>query len=86
MKDILKKHRASVQALGYTEEQADDIIHRLSTIMSAFIDAAWGVHPAQLSKRGRGKKSLCEPSQCAKIGTNPKQNDAKGPAASLTEE
>ena len=62
------------------------IIHRLSTIMSAFIDAAWGVHPAQLSKRSRGKKSLCEPIQCAKIGTNPKQNDAKGPAASLTEE
>ncbi|MBB58610.1 MAG: hypothetical protein CMM42_15425 [Rhodospirillaceae bacterium] len=58
----------------------------LSTIMSAFIDAAWGVHPAQLSKRARGKKSLCQPSQCAKIGTNPKQNDAKGPAASLTEE
>ncbi|MGC8202513.1 hypothetical protein ACP2AV_07390 [Aliiroseovarius sp. PTFE2010] len=86
MKEILKKHRASVKALGYTEDQADDLIHRLSAIMSAFIDAAWGVHPAQLSMHERDKKSLSEPSQCARIRTKPKHIDTKGPAASPAEE
>lgn len=50
MDEIIEKHVDQVRALGYTEEQSRDLIHRLSTIMTAFIDAAWGVHPAQLAK------------------------------------
>lgn len=81
MKDILKKHRQSVLALGYSDEQADDLIHRLSAIMSAFIDAAWGVHPAQLSKRDNDKKSLPGNPECGRLGTKAKQSEKKGPAA-----
>ncbi len=86
MKEILKKHRASVKALGYTENQADDLIHRLSAIMSAFIDAAWGVHPAHGSTHERDKKSLPENQQCVSIRTKQKHSDTKGPAASPAEE
>ncbi|MGK2959050.1 MAG: hypothetical protein ACSLFB_11765 [Acidimicrobiales bacterium] len=81
MKDILKKHRQSVLALGYSDEQADDLIHRLSAIMSAFIDAAWGVHPAQLSKRDNDKKCLPGNPHCDRIRTKEKQSEKKGPAA-----
>ncbi|GAB4394547.1 MAG: hypothetical protein Tsb0032_20710 [Kiloniellaceae bacterium] len=75
MKEIIKKHRQSFKALGYTDEQADDLIHRLSAIMSAFIDAAWGVHPTQLARQGARNKSLSETPQYARIGTKAKQSD-----------
>lgn len=75
MKEILKKHRQSFEALGYTDEQADDLIHRLSAIMSAFIDAAWGVHPAQLARKNAGQKSLPATAQCVRMGTKAKQCD-----------
>ena len=64
MKDLIKKHRDAVTKLGYTKEQADDIIHRLSAIMNAFIDAAWGVHPAQVSMKAGSKKSLLPKARC----------------------
>lgn len=85
MKDILKKHRQSVLALGYSDEQADDLIHRLSAIMSAFIDAAWGVHPAQLSKRDSDKKCLPGNPECGRVGTKAKQFEKKGNAVELAE-
>ena len=81
MKEIVKQHRQSFKALGYTDEQADDLIHRLSAIMSAFIDAAWGVHPAQLARQDAKHKSLSETAQCARIGTKPKQCDEEETAA-----
>lgn len=75
MKDIHKKHVARVRALGYSEEQAHDLIHKLSNIMTAFIDAAWGVHPAQLAKN----EAIRGDSRCDNIGTNTKQK-IEGPA------
>ncbi|GAK34637.1 hypothetical protein JCM17846_28630 [Iodidimonas nitroreducens] len=80
MKEILKKHRQSFTALGYSEEQADDLIHRISKIMLAFIEAAWGLHPAQLAKQAGVKKSLPVRGQCAKIGTKAKQTDREDSA------
>lgn len=81
MKEIVKKHRQSFKALGYTDEQADDLIHRLSVIMTAFIEAAWGVHPAQLAQRADRKKALPDTVQCVRIGTKAKQCDEEETAA-----
>jgi len=81
VKEIVKKHRQAFKALGYSDEQADDLIHRLSAIMSAFIEAAWGVHPTQLAMQGREKKSLSASTQCAKVRTKAKQSDEDETAA-----
>lgn len=56
MGDIVKKYRARAKALGYSDEQSEEIIHRLSAIMCAFIDAAWGAHPVQLAGNASGNK------------------------------
>jgi len=85
MKELLNKHRDAVTKLGYSEEQADEIIHRLSDIMKAFIDAAWGVHPAQLSANAGDKKSLLPKLQCDKLRTKQKRCSEDDAAASLTE-
>lgn len=85
MKDLIKKHRDAVTKLGYSKEQAEDIIHRLSAIMNAFIDAAWGVHPAQVSMKAGGKKNLLPKARCDRIGTKQKQHDEEETAAPLTE-
>lgn len=69
MSKIIEKHIDQVRSLGYSEEQARDLIHKLSNIMTAFIDAAWGVHPAQLAKN----KAVHEDFGCGKVGTNTKQ-------------
>jgi len=86
MKNILKKHRHSVTALGYSGEQAEDIILKFSAIMNAFIDVAWGVHSAQLSKRENTKKCLPETPICGRIRTKAKQSDQKGSAAPPADE
>jgi len=85
MKDILNKHRNAVTKLGYSPEQADEIIHRLSDIMNAFIDAAWGVHPAQLGAKAGAKKDLLAKAGCGKLGTKQKQRNEDDAAAPLTE-
>ena len=85
MKDILKKHRDAVTKLGYSREQADEIIHRLSDIMNAFIDAAWGVHPAQLGAEAGNKKGLLLKPRCDRLRTKPKQHSEDDTAAPLTE-
>lgn len=69
MNEILKEHREKIKSLGYSAEQADDLIYRLSAIMTAFIDAAWGVHPAQLAKN----KAVHDDSGCGRVRTNAKQ-------------
>ena len=86
MKNILKKHRQSVTALGYSSEQAEDIILRCSAIMNAFIDVAWGVHSAQLSKRENIQKGLPGARKCGRIRTKAKQSDQKGSAAPPADE
>ncbi len=85
MKDILKKHREAATKLGYSREHADEIIHRLSDIMNAFIDAAWGVHPAQLSSMDGGKKDLLPQARCGKLRTKPKQSSKEETVATPTE-
>lgn len=85
MKDLLKKHRDTVRKLGYSSEQADEIIHRFSEIMGAFIDAAWGVHSAQLSVAAKDKKVLLPDPRCDKMRTKQKQCSGDDAAASLTE-
>ena len=85
MKEILKKHREAATKLGYSREHADEIIHRLSDIMNAFIDAAWGVHPAQLSAEAGDKKDLLPKAQCGKLRTKPKQSSKEETAATPTE-
>ncbi|WP_417723934.1 hypothetical protein [Salipiger sp.] len=71
--------------MGYSQAQADEIIHRLSDIMNTFIDAAWGVHPVQLSAQTRGKKDLLPKAGCGKLRTKQQQCNTDGTAASLSE-
>ncbi len=85
MKDLLRKHRDAVTKLGYSREQADEIIHRLSDIMNAFIDAAWGVHPAQLGAEAGNKKGLLPKARCGKLRTKQKQCCEDNASASLRE-
>jgi hypothetical protein len=66
--EIIERHLEKVKSLGYSEEQSRDLIHKLSHIMSAFIDAAWGVHPAQQAQN----KAVQRDSVCDRIGTNSK--------------
>jgi len=86
MGDIVKKYRARVTALGYSDEESEEIIHRLSAIMCAFIDAAWGAHPVQLAGNTGGNKALPRLPDYAKIGTKAKQRKMKGPATKSTED
>lgn len=85
MKDLLNKHRDAVTKLGYSEDQADEIIHRLSDIMNAFIDAAWGVHPAQLGAKAGAEKRLLPKARCDKLRTKQKQCSEDDASASLKE-
>lgn len=85
MRDIVTKYRARVAALGYSEEQAEEIIHRISAIMCAFIDAAWGAHPVQLAENLRGNKALPPLPEYVKIGTKAKQRKMKGSATPSAE-
>lgn len=85
MKDLIDKHRDAVTKLGYSKDQAEDVIHRVSAIMNAFIDAAWGVHPAQLGSKTEGKKVLLPKAQCDKLRTKQKQRGEEETAAPLTE-
>lgn len=86
MGDIIKKYRARAKALGYSDEQSDEIIHRLSAIMCAFIDAAWGAHPVQLAGNSGGNKALPRLPEYVKIGTKAKQGKVKGSATKSAEE
>lgn len=85
MKNLIHHHREKMMAMGYSQAQADEIIHRLSDIINAFIDAAWGVHPAQLSTQAGGKKALLPKTGCDKLRTKQQQCNTDGTAASLTE-
>lgn len=69
MEEKHKKYIEHIQAMGYSEDQAHDLFHKLSNMMTAFIDAAWGVHPAQLAKN----EAVHRDSRCDRIGTNTKQ-------------
>lgn len=86
MKDIVNKHRARLSARGYTDDQAADLIHKVSNILLPFIDAAWGVHSAQLAGSSTENKSLPAPDAYDTIGTKPKQSDEKGSAASSADD
>ena len=77
LKEIIENHREKVKKLGYSEEQAEEIIHRVSAMMSAFIDAAWGTHPAQVSQQAKGQKSLASKLECVNIGTSTNQSSHK---------
>ena len=81
MKNIVEKHRKTVEALGYSEE----VIHSLAEIFEAVIDVAWGVHPAQQSRAGLPEKFVTAPKSCAKFGTKAKQLQSGGSAAPATE-
>ena len=70
MKRFTQKYRNRVKALGYSDDQADEVILRLSAILCAFIDAAWSRHPVQLSGGKLNNKGLpCLPDY-ARIGTH----------------
>lgn len=73
MRDIIAKHRARVVSLGYSEDQSEEIIHRISAILCAFIDAAWGAHPVQLSGGKVKNKGLPSLPDYARIGTKSEQ-------------
>ena len=77
MKEIIETHREKVKKLGYSEEQAEEIVHRVSAMMSAFIDAAWGTHPAQLSQRANDQKSLASKKECVNIEASTNQSSHK---------
>tara|TARA_R110000787_G_scaffold173158_2_gene285773 strand:+ start:9722 stop:9976 length:255 start_codon:yes stop_codon:yes gene_type:complete len=77
LKEIIEAHKEKVKKLGYSEEQAEEIIHRVSAMMSAFIDAAWGTHPAQLSQRANDKKSLASVKECVNIELPTNQSSHK---------
>lgn len=85
MKNIVEKHRKTVEALGYSKEQAEEVIHSLAEIFEAVIDVAWGVHPAQQSRAGLPEKFVTAPKSCAKFGTKAKQLQSGGSAAPATE-
>lgn len=86
MGDIVKKYRARAKALGYSDEQSEEIIHRLSAIMCALIDAAWGAHPVQLAGNATGNKALPRLPEYAKIRTKAKQRKVKGSTTKSVEE
>ena len=46
------QYRALVADIeGMTDQQKDDAILVVVSMMQAFVDAAWGVHPEQLARR-----------------------------------
>jgi hypothetical protein len=48
------QYRALVADIeGMTDQQKDDAILVVVSMMQAFVDAAWGVHPEQLARRVR---------------------------------
>lgn len=48
MRPELEKYRPYVDGFDLTEAQKAELIHTLWTIMEAFADQAFGLHPAQL--------------------------------------
>ena len=85
MKYPIEKYRGPVKALGYSDEQADDLIHSLSAIMSAFIDAAWGVHPAQLGQQNDNMDELPRRQRYGRIKAEPHKSDEEDAASSDAE-
>ena len=77
LKEIVETHREKVKKLGYSDEQAEEIILRVSNMMTAFIDAAWGTHPAQLSQQAKSQKSLALKMDCVNIDLSDKQSNPK---------
>ena len=86
MQDIVAKHRAKFMALGYSEKQSEEIIHRISAIFCSFIDAAWGTHPVQLSGGTVNNKGLpCLPDY-VRIGTKSEQPNERSSEDNAKEE
>lgn len=86
MGHIVNKYRSRVVALGYSAKQSEEVIHRLSAIMCAFIDAAWGAHPVQLAADAKANKALPPLPEYVKLGTKAKQRKVKGSATKSAEE
>jgi hypothetical protein len=50
----LERYRAIVAGIeGMTDAEKDEAIQVVINIMQAFVDAAWGVHPAQVAVKKR---------------------------------
>lgn len=75
MKPDLKKHRKPLTNYGYSETEIDEIISRISNILTSFIDAAWGIHPVQLSMKSNSQNSLCPTQGYAKLKTTPENTE-----------
>ena len=79
MNDILEKHRQRFVDRGYSEEEAKGIVHMLSAIMQEFIDAAHGVHSAQILSRNSAALALSNPNKCGTLRSeadNEKDHDS----------
>jgi hypothetical protein len=67
MRSDLEKEIEKLKEQGHSEEEIDETVHMLRSIMEPFADAAWGQHPVQLATNEKKKKSLCPPASYARL-------------------
>ncbi|MEM6413528.1 MAG: hypothetical protein AAF720_02600 [Pseudomonadota bacterium] len=80
MKEIIEKHKDRLIAKGCSPERAEDIVHRLVRVLEPFVDAAWGLHSAQLARDSLVEKFHTKARACANLGTKSEQLSIGGPA------
>lgn len=60
----LRELRAGIASLDIPENQQDELIHLIDSIVISWIDQAFGLHPVQLSLAGRANYVFAGAGEC----------------------
>ncbi len=82
----VEKYRCHVQSINLPQERKDELIQIVYSILESFADAAFGVHPVQLSLGSASQKISESSVLCAMLDGNSNNRETTESAASATEE
>lgn len=82
----VEKYRCHVHSIDLPQDRKDELIQIVYSILESFADAAFGVHPVQLSLGSTPQKFSESSVLCAIVDGNSNNRETKKSVAMTTEE